>query len=223
VHYTGNRANVSLSQDSRLAGLDVADVDQRTSLRVETALAFADGHVALGRPVSNGFAILTPYAGLADHEISVGKRDYGYVAHSDFLGPALLPSVSPYTLNRVDYDVADLPPGYDLGDGLFDLAPKHKSGYALKVGSHYTVTAVGTLLGAESKPLPLITGIASEAAHPEKKVELFTNRAGRFNAQGLAPGKWLIEMATEPVSRFELTIPPETVGLYRIETPLRPL
>ena len=29
----------------------------------------------------------------------------------------LLPSVSPYTLNRVDYDVADLPPGYDLGDG----------------------------------------------------------------------------------------------------------
>jgi outer membrane usher protein len=85
------------------------------------------------------------------------------------------------------------------------------------------VTAVGTLLGPESKPLPLLTGIASEAAHPEKKVELFTNRAGRFNAQGLAPGKWLIEMATEPVSRFELTIPPETVGLYRIETPLRPL
>lgn len=223
VHYTGNRANVSLSQDSRLAGLDVADVDQRTSLRVETALAFADGHVALGRPVSNGFAIFTPYAGLADHEISVGKRDYGYVAHSDFLGPALLPSVSPYTLNRVDYDVADLPPGYDLGDGLFDLAPKHKSGYALKVGSQYTVTAVGTLLGPESKPLPLLTGVASEAAHPEKKVELFTNRAGRFNAQGLAPGKWVIEMATEPASRFELAIPPETVGLYRIETPLRPL
>jgi outer membrane usher protein len=222
IHYTGNRANVSLTQDTRLSGLDVADVDQRTSLRVETALAFADGHFAVGRPVSNGFAIVAPYAGLAGHEISLGKRDYGYAAQTDFLGPALLPSVSPYTLNRVDYDVADLPPGYDLGDGLFDLAPKHKSGYALKVGSEYTVTAVGTLIGADDKPLALLTGAVTEEVHPEKKVELFTNRAGRFNAQGLAPGRWIIEMATEPKLRFELTIPRETVGLYRAET-LRPL
>ncbi|NJM36295.1 MAG: hypothetical protein HC850_18160 [Rhodomicrobium sp.] len=58
VHYTGNRANVALFQDSRLAGLETSDLDQRTSLRVETAIAYADGHVAVGRPVTNGFAIL---------------------------------------------------------------------------------------------------------------------------------------------------------------------
>ncbi|NJM36294.1 MAG: hypothetical protein HC850_18155 [Rhodomicrobium sp.] len=116
----------------------------------------------------------------------------------------------------------DLPPGYDLGDGLFDLMPKYKSGYALKVGSDYTVTAVGTLMDAAGKPLPLLTGTASEAAHPEKTVELFTNRSGLFTAQGLSPGAWTIEVASEPRTHFVLEIPAETVGLYRAGT-LRPM
>ncbi len=222
IHYTGNRANVSLFQDASLAGANASDIDQRTSLRLETAIAYADGHVAVGRPVSDSFAIIAPYAGLADKEISIGKEAYGYTAETDFLGPALLPSISPYTLNRVEFDVADLPPGYDLGDGLFDLVPEHRSGYALQVGSQYTVTALGTLKDAEEKPLALLTGTATEEAKPDKTVELFTNRAGRFTAQGLAPGKWTIEMATEPKTRFSLVIPKDTVGLYRAGE-LRPL
>ena len=215
VSYTGNRAVVSAFQDSRFVGLEAQDIDQRTSIRVETALAFADGHVAVGRPVSNGFAIVAPHAGLSDNQIYIGKETSGVTAQTDFLGPALLPGISPYTLNRIDYAVDDLPPGYDLGDGLFDLAPKHKSGYALKVGSAYTVTALGTLIDPEGDPVALITGVATEEAHPEKKVELFTNRTGRFAAQGLAPGKWAIEMATQPVTRFAIEIPDGTVGLFR--------
>ena len=84
------------------------------------------------------------------------------------------------------------------------------------------MTALGTLKGAEDKPLALLTGIAREDAKPDKSVELFTNRAGRFTAQGLAPGKWTIEMATEPKTRFSLDIPKDTVGLYRAGE-LRPL
>ncbi len=222
LHYTGNRANISIVQDSRFAGVDAYLMDQRTSLRLETAIAFADGHVALGRPVSNGFAIVAPIANLAAHDISIGGEASGVTARTDFLGPALLPSVSPYTLNRIDYDVADLPSGYDLGDGLFDLMPKHRSGYALTVGSAYTVTALGTLIGPQDEPVALLTGHAIEEANPKKQVELFTNREGRFSAQGLAPGNWIIEMATEPKTRYRLTIPADTVGLYRAQS-LRPL
>jgi outer membrane usher protein len=218
LQYTGNRANLSLSQDSRFAGLDLYDIDQRTSLRVETALAFADGHVAVGRPVSNGFAIVAPHSGLADNDIRIGKEQTGIVASTDYLGPALLSGMSPYTLNRVDFEVSDLPPGYDLGDGLFDLTPKYKSGYVLQVGSAYTVTALGTLLDPDGEPVALLTGHAIETANPEKRVELFTNRAGRFAAQGLAPGEWIIEMATEPVTRFAVAVPGDAVGLYRAGT-----
>ena len=91
---------------------------------------------------------------------------------------------------------------------------KHTPG-ELMVGSAYTVTALGTLLDAEGEPVALLTGQAIEADNPEKQVELFTNRAGRFAAQGLAPGERTIEMATEPVTRFALTVPDDAVGLFR--------
>jgi outer membrane usher protein len=217
VSYQANRAELALTQQSRLAGLDTDDIDQRTSLRIESALAFADGHLALGRPVSNGFAIVAPTAGLADSHVTVGGdgNGGGYAAATDLLGPALVPSVSPYTPNRIDFDVDALPPGYDLGDGLFDLSPKHRSGYALKVGSAYTVTALGTLIGSDGAPVALLTGTAREAAHPDKTVELFTNREGRFSAAGVAPGKWLIEVAGDPPAQFELDVPEGAVGLHR--------
>jgi outer membrane usher protein len=218
IHYTGNRGLVGLYQQSRLAGLEADALDQRTSLRVETAIAYADGAVAFGRPVADGFAIVTPHAGLSDHDIMIGREESGITAMGDWLGPALIPSVSAYSLNRIEFDVADLPAGYDLGNGLFDLQPQYRSGYALKVGSAYTVTAVGTLLDGRSEPLALLTGIAIEAANPDKKVELFTNRTGRFAAQGLAPGKWILEVASAPPQRFELVIPADSVGLVRTGT-----
>jgi outer membrane usher protein len=216
ITYTGNRGQVALFQQSRLAGLDAAELDQRTSLRIETGLAFADGTFALGRPVADGFAIVTPHAGLADREITIGRKETGLIAKSDIWGPALIPSVTPYALSRIDYDVDDLPPGYDLGDGLFDLQAKYRSGYVLEVGSAYTVIAIGTLRGANGEPLALLTGVAVEVAKPDRKVELFTNRSGRFAAQGLSPGQWMIEMASDPPQRFSLDIPQSSLGLVRV-------
>jgi outer membrane usher protein len=222
IYYQGNRAEASLSQQSRLVGLNADDIDQRTSLRLESAIAYADGHVAVGRPIGNGFAIVAPVAGLAEHEVTMEASEMGFAARTDMLGPALVTNVSPFLLNRIDFEVDDLPPGYDLGEGLFDLNPKHRSGYALKVGSDYTVTAIGTLVGAGGEPVALLTGSAREAAHPEKAVELFTNREGRFSAAGLAPGKWLIEIATDTPLRYELEVPVEAVGLHRAGE-LRPM
>ena len=189
---------------------------------METAIAYADGHAAIGRPVGAGFAIVAPSAGLANNEVTVGKSASGISAKTDALGPALVSDISSYTPNRIDFDVDDLPAGYDLGDGLFELMPKHRSGFALKVGSNYTISALGTLLAADGRPVALLTGTATEEATPDRKVELFTNREGRFSAQGLAPGKWLLEVATTPPTRYALVIPDGAVGLHRAGD-LRPL
>jgi outer membrane usher protein len=222
AHYVANRANLTLSQQSRFAGVEARDLDQRTSLRVETAIAYADGHAAIGRPVGAGFAIVAPSAGLANNEVTVGKSASGISAKTDALGPALVSDISSYTPNRIDFDVDDLPAGYDLGDGLFELMPKHRSGFALTVGSNYTISALGTLLAADGRPVALLTGTATEEATPDRKVQLFTNREGRFSAQGLAPGRWLLEVATTPPTRYALVIPDGAVGLHRAGD-LRPL
>jgi outer membrane usher protein len=48
---------------------------------------------------------------------------------------------------------------------------------------------------------------------------IFTNAAGRFGADGLAPGRWIIEMATDGApTRFVLDIPANVEGLFKAGT-----
>ena len=132
----------------------------------------------------------------------------------------MAPGASPYRQARVTYDAPGAPTGYDLGSAAFDMKAPYKAGYNLKAGSAYTVSAMGTLLDAEGQPLPLLAGEAREANKENgRKVELFTNRAGRFGAQGLAPGKWIIEMPAEPEpSRYVIEIPEGVTGLHNTGT-----
>jgi outer membrane usher protein len=217
--YIANRAEMGFSQHTGLAGLETGKIDQRTSVTAGTAVAFADGRFAVGRPISNGFAIIGTHASLPDSDVAIGGAEEEKRGSSDFLGPALLSDISAYSPACVPYDVTNLPVGYDLGAGAFDLNPGYKSGYSLTVGSEYTITAFGTLADAEGEPIALLTGTAYEDGHPEDhKVTIFTNRTGRFAAQGLRPGHWLIDMVTEPPTRFVLDIPKDTVGLLKLDT-----
>lgn len=217
--YTGNRAEVTVSQYTGLAGLNTSAMEQRTSVTAGTAVAFADGRAAIGRPVSSGFAIIGAHPNLSGSEVAVGSAE-ATRASSDLLGPALLPDMSPYSPSRVSIDVTNLPVGYDLGSGAFDLYPSYKSGYVLTVGSDYTVTAFGTLTDGAGEPVALLTGEAVEEGQPQgHKVTVFTNRAGNFGAQGLRPGRWILDMATEPArTRYVLDIPKDTVGLIKLNT-----
>ena len=187
-----------------------------------TALAFADGKVAVGRPLSNGFAIVAPHENLAGSTITVGREKQAEPGEADGLGPQLVTDLSPYSPARLAYDVDNLPVGYDLGAGSFELLPAYKSGYRLTVGSENTVTAFGTLVDDKGEPVALLTGAAQEEGRKDgPKITVFTNRAGRFGAQGLKPGRWILEMATDPPTRFVMNVPKDAVGLVRLET-LRP-
>ncbi len=220
--YIGNRAELSVSHHTGLAGLDTDELDQRTALTAGTALAFADGSFAIGRPVSNGFAIVAPYDNLPDSDVVIGASQEANRGSSGIFGPALVSEMSAYAPARVDYSVDNLPVGYDLGAGTFDLLPAYKSGYRLTIGSDYTVTAFGTVLDDKGEPIALLTGTAQEEGRTDgPKVEIFTNRTGRFGAQGLRPGRWTLEMATEPKTRFVIDIPKDAVGLVKLDT-LRP-
>lgn len=223
VNYVANRARVAVAHHATgdsLYGLRGSRVDgtireNRSSLLVETAIAYADGRVAIGRPVTNSFAIVDTHETLGGRPALVGRGGERVEARSDGLGPILIPDVSAYTNTRLQYDVADLPPGYDLGAGAFDLIAPHRSGYSLEVGSAYTVTAFGTLVGADGQPVALLTGAARPLDGPQTRtVEVFTNRAGRFSAQGLAPGRWVIEMRNGAAEAFLVDVPKGIVGLH---------
>ena len=133
------------------------------------------------------------------------------------LGSAVYPSLSSYSERTIAVDAPTAPAGADLGQGSFRLFPPYRSGYALTVGSAYMVTAIGRLLNRDGEPVALVTGTAVELANPDNEpIPVFTNRAGRFGAPGLAPGRWRITMLDEQKSSFVIVVPEKAEGVLRL-------
>ncbi len=224
VGYYANRAELRVSQysdfeDAGFAGGAYRSGTQRTSVRAGSSIAFADGTVAVGAPIRGGaFAIVYPHESIAGKEITVGAN--GDVrAKVDGWGAVVVGDIPSYVSSTIPIDVADLPIGYSLGAGAFDTFAPYKAGYALEVGSAYSVSVFGTLLAADGQPVALTTGVARSVDKPGKQTSLFTNAAGKFGAEGLAPGRWILEMAGErgPI-RFAIEVPKGTEGLFQVGT-----
>lgn len=220
--------NASLAQtrnrfDAAIAHLTSYNIDgnsisdQRTSLRAAGAIVYADGVFGLSRPVFDGFAVVAPHETLRGRTILIDPREGYYSARSDLFGPPVEPSLTAFSERTFTYDVPDAPTGYDLGSGTVRTFPPYKAGYLVIVGSDYSVTAVGRLIDSNGDPISLLAGEAFEVDRPDRPgVVLFTNRTGRFGAQGLRPGRWRVVMPTPTPSVYEFTVAEGTEGLVQI-------
>ena len=222
--YFGNREEIRVTHTGSFdgvgyGGFSPGSTDERSSVRVGGAIAFADGKVAVGPPIRTGsFAIVALHESLADTQAVVGESSNAR-ARTDALGPALIPNLPAYTPVTIAVDVPDAPIGYSLGAGTFDLYPPYKAGYALQVGSAYSVTAYGTLLMPNGDPLGSFTGVATSTGDPNRQVEVFTNSAGRFAADGLAGGRWRLRMETDAGQQdYQVDVPEGAIGLHKVGT-----
>ena len=216
VSYAANRAELGLAHSTAYSDTLNTISDQRTSLRVGTALAFAGGRLALGRPVSDGFVIIRPYEGL-DAAIEVDPNQRGYYARSGALGPALYGQVSAYSPRTVTVDAPEAPAGFDLGQGAVRIHPGYRAGYVATVGSAYSTTVIGHLVDHQGEPVTLLAGRAVEIGGEGRTVEVFTNRQGRFGASGVKPGRWRIELPGSPPLVYEMIVPETEESVVRLE------
>jgi outer membrane usher protein len=218
ANYTSNHAELGLSHFTSFGGGGFSSVtDSRTSLNVGTSLAFADGALAIGRPISQAFAVVSANRNLNGAEVIVNPTpDNHYTASTDWLGNAVDPDLSAYVPRTITVDAPNAPEGYDLGSGSYRVMPPYRAGYNLQVGSEYWMTAFGRLLTASGEPLSLLAGKAIDEANPSHEpVAFFTNGQGRFGISGLKPGKWRLEMPTDPTTVYELVVPSDSKGLIR--------
>lgn len=217
VSYTANRAELAVSHTTAFDSGGFKVTDQRTSARLGTALVFADGHFAVSRPIYDGFALVTPHRSLKGTQVVVNPSDGHYTARSGVLGGAVANDLSAFADRVVTFDAPKAPAGYDLGAGNIRVYPPYKAGYLVTVGSDYSITAIGTFKLEDGTPVSLLAGEAFELAKPgAKPVTVFTNREGRFGLSGLRPGKWRIEMPTEPKSSAIIEIAGDASGVVRL-------
>jgi outer membrane usher protein len=203
--YETNRGNIEGTYNTAL-NPNGSIASQQAGVFFDGSIDFAGGKIAPGRHINDSFAIVSGDPSLQGRQVIIQSQFAGEeVARSGAFGPAVVP-IGSYNRQVVPYDVKDLPPGYDLGAGNFQLYPWYHAGYALKVGSPYNVTALGHMFDADGKPLSLRTGTAvslTDAHAPHRDV--ITNRSGRFAAIGLSPGHWRITMAGGYTYDIEIT------------------
>ena len=216
--YVGNRFIAGIEQNVRSEDIESGARTLDTTLRYESAIAFAGKRFAFGRPIGDSFAIVSGHPSLAGRTLRLDPDDDGDSARSSALGAALLPSAGRYRARLLPYSVDDLPLGYDLGDGLFRLNAPLGAGYALTIGSAASVTVIGNLVDAESgEPLALAVGNAVPSDDPAAEpIVFFTNRGGKFALAGVTPGRYRLQLDTAPPREVELDVEESGESFVRI-------
>ncbi len=214
-NYVANRADIGVAHITAYSDKTNAIVDQRTSFRVASAFAYAGGAFAIGRPISDSFAIMRRYKGGDDLTIEVEPSQGSYQARSGILGPALYGQIGSYSPRNLTYDVPNASAGLDIGTGSLRTYAPYRAGYVATVGSDYNAMVVGALKN-DGEPLALKVGYATEIGGDGRRVELFTNRQGKFGVSGLRPGRWRIEMSGNPPLVYEFEVPQTEDGIVRV-------
>lgn len=218
LDYVGNRFQARASVFSDGSSLGNITDEPRARLQFGTSVAFADGALGIGRPISDSFAIVKPHPSLKGRDVISGRSlsNNDYYARSGALGSAVQSDLSSYSGQSVQFDVDSLEPGYDIGDGVVYVDPAFHSGYKIVVGNDRYVSALGTLL-MDGLPVMLVSGkITSENDEGFEPQSFFTNSAGRFGIVGLAPGK-TYQVNIDSLGRmFTIDVPEDNDGLFRI-------
>lgn len=196
----GTRGDLSLNHRSNLDSEFSNVSTQVTSIRTANSIGFADGAFAFGRPVTGAFAIVDGHKTLRGSRVGVRSGVVGTsLMGSRWLGNPIVSDLPVYSKRNVEFDVEDLPVGYDLGSGSVDIRAPFYAGYRLTVGSDLNTTVIATALDADGEPVSFIAGEVTSPDYPDlEPIEMFTNGEGRFGAPGLGPGRWMIRLETKP-------------------------
>ncbi|WP_338302342.1 hypothetical protein [Erythrobacter sp. Dej080120_24] len=220
VQYVSNR--FAARADVTSSGNSIGDVfaQQRARVQISSAIAFADDTFAIGRPVTNSFAVASSHPALKSQGIVTARTLEGseYYARSGALGAALQGDLSAYSEQNIQFDAADPEDGFDVGDGVVLVEPPYRSGYKLVIGNEYFVSVIGRLEDPDG-PVTLESGTVTSADGDEgfKPLVFFTNRQGRYALFGLAVGKRYRVELPQSGRQFEFSVPEDGGALVRLE------
>ncbi|SCW92153.1 outer membrane usher protein [Sphingobium faniae] len=221
VDYIDSKFDASLIHSGYGRNLGKITDQQVTSLRIGTALAFADGSFGVGRRIGDSFAILTQHESLKGHDVVAGQSiaENAYLTRSGPLGGAVNSYLGSYVTQSVQYDVENPPPGYDVGSGVFRVRPPYRSGYAMEIGTDAFASAMGTMHYPDGKPVSLMGGkVVPLDRNDGEPLPFFTNSVGRFAIQNLRPGASYRIMLVNSTSSLFFTVPKDTKGLVDLKT-----
>lgn len=220
VNYTANRYELSATHASRLEDISGETRNHSTDVTISSALAFAGSSVTIGRPVREAFAIVSKHKSLKENDVAIDPTKDGEYARVYLKGDAsaMVPDLVAYNGQVIGYEVDDLPPGYDLGDGAFWIKPGYKRGFQLQIGSDAVLTVIGKLFDRQSNnPISLVAGVAHYLGEAKQlPIDFFTNRNGIFAISGLKPGRYQLVLDTKEQESVIISLSERSDNLIRL-------
>ncbi|WP_193165746.1 hypothetical protein [Microbulbifer hainanensis] len=219
--YQGNRFQLGFDHTYT----DFTDTDtgterepvQLSTLRLGSSLAYADGSFALARPINDSFIMVRRHETLDGSRILVDERQGGYAAIADNFGPAVVPGVNSYVSRRVRWEPESPPFGYDMGNIEGNAFLFYRSGIAYMAGSEASITVIGEVRDLRGDAIGMTVGnITATDGREFAPVTTFTNKRGRFVAQGLAPGEYRIVFPDRGDLSVRFTIEDGATGIVEL-------
>lgn len=208
--YSGNRFRASTSANySQSLGVDSYVMGGQVS----TAVGWAGGRFGWGRPGAGPFTVVTAHPSLGKASVNLNENLYGTEAIATSRTGALLTSRSRFRESRVLVDVPDAPLGYDWGGGQYFTLAGANTATHIEIGSDAFYSLLGTLVDSSGEPLSLeVARVEGEGINQN----VFTNRAGRFIAEGLRPGNYTLTTTQAPLRSYQFSIKESEDMLQRV-------
>lgn len=225
--YIGNRFEARAEQILASGRTDRnLGAENLTEFSLGSAVVYADGNVALSRPVYDSFAIVTKSDAVKGFDIAVDPQGSlfdtkpSYASYSSALGPAVVPDMNSYYLRTVEVEAPDAPPGTSLGGQVFNFLPGYRSGHVVEVGDNRNVAVMSVLVDQNGEPIPFAAGYAITS--DGERHQMFTNRGGRFYIDGLKHGETVqMEFDSPEGATGSFVVPEGEIGVMRLPEPIR--
>ncbi|MCH1429914.1 MAG: hypothetical protein L7U87_04055 [Chlamydiales bacterium] len=217
--------NLNRSSDLFSGGLDINYFKDETnhndathiSGNINSAFVFADGQLAMSRPVSNGFAMFTPNCNVKSWDVFVNPTQDTYLSKSSTLNPAVVTNLSAYQPRHFYLEAPKIPPGFSIGKVNYRLKPKNKSGFNIPVGEDSSIMLSTTLVDQNGAPLSLKAGKVIHLDKNKEPIQFFTNKKGKLRILGLYPGKFIIKVYAPGYKEKKMIFTKDDKGVLKLE------
>lgn len=145
------------------------DVRNDTSARIQTGVVYVDGVVALTRPVSDSFIVISPADHVADRTFSLRRGVPGrtsVVAGS----PVMLGGARAHETREISVEMEE-----------FDR-PRYRSGTHIRIDPPRRLQVSGILVDLAGRPVSLVLGRTDDG------LDFFTDETGYFEIYDIFPG-----------------------------------
>ncbi|WP_127716073.1 fimbrial biogenesis outer membrane usher protein [Halobacteriovorax sp. HLS] len=192
ANYNHHRVETSLRHtQSKSNGTNWNQYDGR--LKLGTAIAFAGNKFSVGRPITDGFAIISRDEITENQDIKINKSGLDYEYESDFFNSIMVSKLQAYRYRHLRIDSTALDDGLSLENEEYSLFPSYKSGIHINLKGKGSVSVVANLVLPNGKRAALKTFDIYDDRN--KLVQRsFTNRKGRLVAEGLNSGVYSVRL-----------------------------